>query len=224
MSVMGETITLNKREQKRVLVLNQVIAGQIAAEGAAELLGLSERQVWRILAAYRKEGAASLVHGNRGREPVNALESGLRDRVVELAKTKYAGFNHQHLTEKLNEVEEIAVRRSSVRRILLEAGISTPRKRRPPKHRSRRERYPKEGMLLQADGSRHDWLEGRGPYMSLLGPSTMLLGRWPTPCSGSRRTPMATSCCSATLCSPRAVHWRCIGTATASSSPCPRSH
>ena len=47
MSVMGETITLNKREQKRVLVLNQVIAGQIAAEGAAELLGLSERQVWR---------------------------------------------------------------------------------------------------------------------------------------------------------------------------------
>lgn len=166
---MGETITLNKREQKRVLVLNQVIAGQIAAEGAAELLGLSERQVWRILAAYRKEGAASLVHGNRGRKPVNALESGLRDRVVELAKTKYAGFNHQHLTEKLNEVEEIAVRRASVRRILLEAGISTPRKRRPPKHRSRRERYPKEGMLLQADGSRHDWLEGRGPYMSLLG-------------------------------------------------------
>src|SRR5450756_3043406 len=103
MSVMGETITLNKREQKRLLVLNQVIAGQIAAEGAAELLGLSERQVWRILAAYRKEGAASLVHGNRGRKPVNALESGLRDRVVELAKTKYAGFNHQlsliHISE-----------------------------------------------------------------------------------------------------------------------------
>ena len=60
MSVMGEMITLNKREQKRVLVLNQVIAGQIAAEGAAELLGLSERRVWRILAAYRKEGAAAL--------------------------------------------------------------------------------------------------------------------------------------------------------------------
>jgi len=43
------------------------------------------------------------------------------------------------------------------------------KKRRPPKHRSRRERYPREGMLLQIDGSRHDWLEGRGPWMSLVG-------------------------------------------------------
>ncbi len=166
---MGETISLNKKEQKRVLVLNQVIAGQIAVEGAAELLGLSERQVWRILAAYRKEGAAALVHGNRGRRPVNALETGLRERVLELARTKYVGFNHQHLTEKLNEVEKIALQRASVRRILLEAGISTPRKRRSPKHRSRRERYSQEGVLVQVDGSRHDWLEGRGPYLSLLG-------------------------------------------------------
>jgi len=56
-----------------------------------------------------------------------------------------------------------------VRRILLQGGIRSPRKRRPPKHRSRRERYPKEGMLLQIDGSRHDWLEGRGPWLSLIG-------------------------------------------------------
>src|SRR5512138_3520521 len=100
MSVMVETISLNKQEQKRILVLNQVIAGQIAAEGAAELLGLSERQVWRILAAYRREGVEALVHGNRGRRPVNALEMDLRDRVLELAKTKYMGLNHQHLSEK----------------------------------------------------------------------------------------------------------------------------
>jgi len=165
---MLETITLNEREQKRVLVLNQVIAGRMTAEEAAELLGLSERQVWRILAAYRKEGAAALVHANRGRKPVNALELGLRDRVLELGKTKYAGFNHQHLTEMLNDDEKIAIKRGSVRRILLEGGMASPRKRRPPKHRSRRERYPKEGMLLQADGSRHDWLEGRGPYLTLV--------------------------------------------------------
>jgi len=166
---MGEMITLNKKEQRRVLVLNQVTAGHMTAEGAAALLDLSERQVWRILAAYRKEGVATLVHGNRGRKPVNALESGLRERVLDLAKTKYGGFNHRHLTEKLNEEEKIAVQRVSVRRILLEGGIATPRKRRPPKHRSRRERYPQEGMLLQIDGSRHDWLEGRGPYLSLVG-------------------------------------------------------
>ena len=174
---MEETISLNKKEQKRLLVLNQVIAGHVTAEGAAELLDLSERQVWRILAAYRKEGAAALVHGNRGRRPVNALEAGLRERVLELATTKYAGFNHQQLTEKLNDVEKIAVRRVSVRRILLEGGITTPRKHRPPKHRSRRERYPKEGMLIQVDGSRHDWLEGRGPYLSLLGAIDDATGR-----------------------------------------------
>ena len=166
---MGETISLNKKEQKRLLVLNQVMAGQLTAEGAAELLGLSQRQVWRILAAYRKEGAVALVHGNRGRKPVNALEPGIRERVLELARAKYMGFNHQHLTEKLNDVEKVAVGRASVRRILLEGGIVSPRKRRSAKHRSRRERYPKEGMLLQVDGSRHDWLEGRGPSLSLLG-------------------------------------------------------
>lgn len=166
---MEETISLNKKEQRRVLVLNRVIAGQLTAEGAAELLELSERQIWRILAAYREEGAAALVHGNRDREPANAMAEGVRKRVVALAGDKYEGFNHQHLTERLNEEEGIALSRSSVRRILLEAGLKSPRKRRAPKHRSRRERHLQEGMLLQIDGSRHDWLEGRGPYLTLVG-------------------------------------------------------
>jgi transposase len=166
---MGETITLNKKEQKRLLVLNRVMAGQMTAAGAAELLGLSERQVRRILAAYREEGAAALVHGNRGRAPTNALGPTVREQVTELARSKYVGFNHQHMAERLEEEERIPIKRSSLRRILLAAGIVTPRKRRPPKHRSRRERYPQEGMLLQIDASRHDWLQGRGPYLSLLG-------------------------------------------------------
>jgi hypothetical protein len=64
---------------------------------------LSQRQIWRILAAYRKEGAAALAHGNRGRKPINATEDGTRLRVIELANLTYQDFNHQHLTEKLNE-------------------------------------------------------------------------------------------------------------------------
>jgi len=79
------------------------------------------------------------------------------------------GCNTQHFTELLAEREGVVLSRSSVRRILFEAGIKGPRKRRPPKHRSRRERYSQEGMLLQIDGSRHDWLEGRGPWLSLIG-------------------------------------------------------
>lgn len=58
--------------------------------------------------------------------------------------------------------------RSTVRRILKRHGLTSPRRRRAPKHRSRRDRYPQEGMLLQIDGSPHDWLEGRGPRLVLL--------------------------------------------------------
>ncbi len=86
-----------------------------------------------------------------------------------LARSTYVGFNTQHFTERLAEREGIYLSRSTVRRILLSGGISSPRKRRPPKHRSRRERYPQEGMLLQTYGGYHDWLEGRGPWLSLIG-------------------------------------------------------
>lgn len=124
--------------------------------------------MWRIVAAYKKEGAAALPHGNRGRTPQHALDEGLRNRVVELARTKYAGCNHQHMSELLAEHEGILISRSSIRNILLEAGIKSPRKRRAPRHRSRRERYPQEGMLLQMDASPHDWLQGRGPRLVLV--------------------------------------------------------
>ena len=104
-----------------------------------------------------------------GRKPYNALEGNLGRQVLELARSTYAGCNTQHLSELLAEREGITLSCSSVRCILLEAGIRSPRKRRPPKHRSRRGRYPEEGMLLQVDGSRHDWLESRGPYLTLVG-------------------------------------------------------
>jgi len=137
------------------------------------------RHVRRILAAYRKEGAAALAHGNRGRKPRNALDGGLKEQVVELARSTYAGCNTQHFTELLAEREGINLSRSSVRLILLGAGVRSPRKRRAPKHRSRRERYPREGMLLQIDGSRDDWLEGRGSYLTLVGAIDDATGKVP---------------------------------------------
>lgn len=166
---MKEKLTLNRKEQNRVIVLNQVETKQIEVREAAALLNVSERQAWRLLADYRQEGAAGLAHGNRERKPVNRLTDELRQKVIELASEKYRGFNHTHLTEKLVDCEQIHVSRSSVRSLLLQNGLPSPRKRRPPKHRSRRERYPQEGMLLQTDGSDHDWLEGRGPKFCLIG-------------------------------------------------------
>ena len=73
------------------------------------------------------------------------------------------------LTELLAEREGVDLSRSTVRRVLLAGGVRSPRRRRARKRYLRRERYPQEGMLLQIDGSRHDWLEGRGPRLTLIG-------------------------------------------------------
>jgi len=166
---MKEEVTLNRKEQNRVIVLNQIETKGLKVEKAALVLELTPRHVWRLLAAYRREGAAAIAHGNRDRQPVNKIETGFRQQVVELARSKYFGFNQQHFTEKLADKEGISLSRSTVRRILLARGIRSPQKRRAPKHRSRRERYPQEGQLLQTDGSPHDWLEGRGPELCLIG-------------------------------------------------------
>jgi len=176
---MKELLTLNRKEQNRVIVLNQVVAKQMSATQAGILLKTSERQVWRLLAAYRKQGACGLAHGNRERKPVNALTEEIRQKVIELAGGKYQGFNHTHLTEKLTECEALPLSRSTVRSLLLQNGMPSPRKRRSPKHRSRRERYPQEGLLLQTDGSKHDWLEGRGPSFCLIGAIDDATGKVP---------------------------------------------
>jgi transposase len=166
---MEDRVTLNQAEQRRLLVLNHLEAGAIINAEAAELLGISIRQVRRLRAAYRERGAAALAHGNRGRRPAHAIDPSLAARVVELATSTYAGFNREHLTEMLAEHEGIELSRPSVQRILANAGVAPVRKRRAPRHRRRRDRMPREGMLLQIDASRHDWLEGRGPWLSLVG-------------------------------------------------------
>jgi len=109
-----------------------------------------------------------VIHGNTGRSPKHKIADFLRDRVVELWHEKYAGFNDQHFTEKLDEVEGIRLSRQTVRRVLRAAGIGSARKRRPAKHRRRRDRRPQAGQMILWDGSRHDWLEGRGPRLCLM--------------------------------------------------------
>jgi len=106
---MKEMVTLTKKEQRRLMVLNGVEMGRITTREASEVLGLSLRHVRRILAAYRREGAAALAHGNGGRKPHNALDDGLQRRVLELAQSTYAGCNTQHFTELLAQREGIAV-------------------------------------------------------------------------------------------------------------------
>jgi transposase len=156
------------KEQSRLCILNAVLCQQCNAMEAAQLIGVSERHVWRLLAAYRKEGAAALAHGDRDHPPANTTPTTLRAQIIALAGGRYLGVNHSHFTELLAEREGIVLSRSTVRRILASAGISSSRHRQPPCHRCRRERMPQEGMLIQIDGSHHGWLEKRGPWLTLL--------------------------------------------------------
>ena len=164
---MKKEVTLNSKEQKRLLVMNEVMAGRMTGQQAADVLGITLRHTRRILAGYRLEGAAGLAHGNRGRTPVNKLDESVEAEIVSLALGEYLDYNDSHFKEELEERHDIQVSVPTVRRIRRSHGLSSPRKRRVPRHRRRRERYPQTGMLLQVDGSKHDWLEGRGPWITL---------------------------------------------------------
>jgi Winged helix-turn helix len=163
-----ETITLDARAQQRLLVLTHVLAGELAIDDAAAYLHVSPRQVRRLAEHLQANGAVGLVHGNRGRRPANRVDDAVRASIADLARTTYAGFNPVHLAETLAEADPTTPSARTIRRILAAEGIRPPRSRRPPAHRSRRARMPRAGMLLQTDGSRHDWLQGRGPWLTLV--------------------------------------------------------
>lgn len=160
---------MSKEEQRRSWVISRLAAGELGVVEAAHALGLSERSVRRLRARMERAGPAGLVHGNRGRTPSNRRSEGTRARIIELSETTYAHVNDSHLAELLAEREDITISRSALRRLLRDAGRPAPRRRRPPRHHSRRDRRPREGMLLQTDGSRHDWLGERGPRLTLIG-------------------------------------------------------
>ena len=162
-----ENVTLKPKEQARLQVLNSLLAEHMTLDQGAALMGVSPHHTRRILADYRENGAASLVHGHRGRRPANAIPEATRSRVVRLARTVYEGANHTHLSELLSEREGLDLGRTTLRRILVDAGLSSPRRRRPPKHRVRRQRMPREGMLIQLDGSYHRWLGEDGPQFTI---------------------------------------------------------
>lgn len=166
---METTITMTAKEQRRAWVLAKLLKGERTMAEAAAALELSERQLWRLRTAFERAGPAGLVHGNRGRASPRRLDAELRERVVALARERYRGVNDCHLVELLAEREGLTISRPSIQRILRAAGVPAKRPRRRPRNHSRRERMAAAGCLLQIDGSRHAWLEERGPALTLLG-------------------------------------------------------
>lgn len=169
MSVMEERLTLTTKELKRLKMLELVEAERMTVVDAAQMLGISERQCWRILARYRQAGAAGLTHGNRGRPSPRRLDEAVRDEIVKLAEGMCRDYNDQHLTEVLQDEHGLKLSRASVRRVRRAVGLASPKKYRRRRGHQRRERYPQPGMLLQLDASIHGWLEDRGPKLALVG-------------------------------------------------------
>ena len=159
---------MTQQEQARLQVLNSLLARHMTIEQASTLMGVSIRHTWRILAAYRKDGVAALAHGHRGRRAPNTISEATKAAVLHLARTRYTGTNHTHMSELLREHEGIDITRGTLRRRLVSAGENSSRGRRPPKHRVRRQRMPREGMLIQIDGSHHRWLGSDGSQFTLL--------------------------------------------------------
>ncbi len=165
---MDERLTLSNTELKRLKVLEMIQSAQVTVVAAAELLGVSERHCWRLLARYRRYGAAGLVHGNRGRPSRRRLPAGVRREVLALDEGACRDYNDQHLTDVLQEEYQLQVSRASVRRIRRSVGLASPHKYRRRQGHLRRERYPQFGMLFQIDASHHAWLEDRGPRLALV--------------------------------------------------------
>jgi len=151
---------MTDKEMARLIVAERLIEGEIRVKDAAEVLGLSTRQVKRIKKKVRLNGPGATVHGNRQRKPINAVDDKVKDLVVELKRVKYGGTNFSHFTELLAEREDIIISRPTVHRILRDAGIASPKKKKKTRAHRYRKRKDCPGMMVQLDASPYGWLGG----------------------------------------------------------------
>jgi transposase len=160
---------LTVKEKTRLEVVQAVMDSRMTVFDASHLLNLSVRQVYRLLASVRAQGIASVRHGHCGRVAWNRSDEKLWQRVIQLVRERYTDINDRHVQELLEREHSIPINHETLRRRLRAAGIAPKRKRRARKYRARRERRASAGMLLQINGSRHDWLEERGETLTLVG-------------------------------------------------------
>jgi len=163
-----DMITMSRRESKRLHIIHQALDRKITQAVAAAVLGLSDRQLRRLIKRIRAEGDDGICHRSRGKASNHRIRPKIKARALKLFKQEYADFNLAHATEKLSEVHGISISDETLRLWLNEAEISY-KKRRAKKHRQRRERKACFGELVQIDGSHHDWFEGRGPLCVFMG-------------------------------------------------------
>ena len=163
-----DTITMAQHELRRLHVIRKTIDKVITQKDASEVIGLSLRQVQRMVARVRLEGDKGIVHKSRGRASNRAISGTTRRKALTIFKTTYHDFGPTLASEKLFERDKIKINDETLRLWLREEGIPyKERKKRP--HRAWRERKPCFGQMIQMDGSHHAWLEDRGPWCVFMG-------------------------------------------------------
>ncbi len=163
-----DMIWMSLKEVKRLKVVQSAIEKRTTQKMAAVMLGRSERQIRRLVKAVREKGEAGIIHGARGRPSPRRFRYELREKVLSLYRERYPDFGPTLAAEKLLERDGIKISDETLRKWLLEAGLWQKR-RKSSIHRRWRKRKECFGEMVQIDGSHHDWLEGRGPKLVLMG-------------------------------------------------------
>src|SRR4030042_251852 len=165
----GEDIIMATQEElKRLNIIHKVLDKSITQTEAAGVLDLTDRHIRRMAARIAKEGDKGIVHKLRGQPAHNCILDKVKKKALSLCKGIYEGFSPTLASEKLFKRDKIKVSRELQRTWFIEEHIAyASRKARP--HRNGRERKANYGQMVQADGSHHDWFEGRGPWCVLMG-------------------------------------------------------
>lgn len=158
---------MNRKERQRLAVLSRVKDKQWSRRQGAEILGLSLRQMHRIVLRQQAQGDAGLIHRSRGRPSPRRIDAQEREKALALYRSRYRSFGPTLLAEKLGKDHGIWVSHDTTRRWLLGEGLlEKPRRgRRSRQRRPRRERF---GQMVQMDGSHHAWFEERAERCCLM--------------------------------------------------------
>ena len=162
-----DIVKMSMKELKRVGIIEKVIEGGMTQKTAGKLIGVVVRQIRRIVERFRQEGQKGLVHRSRGRQSNRKYPELLKQRVLKIYGKEYRDFGPTLAQEKLSKRNRIEIGCETLRQWLLEAGL-WERERKVSGHRKWRERKACYGEMEQGDGSHHDWLEGRGPWLVLM--------------------------------------------------------
>lgn len=161
-------ITMSKKELTRLEMVRRVIDKRMRQAEAASRLGLSVRQVKRLVRAVRKEGAAGLASKRRGRPSNRRIFDAEKVHCLALIRAHYADFGPTLAAEYLTSEHGYPYSVETLRGWMAEAGLWMPRKAGRARAHPPRERRPRLGELIQIDGSPHDWFEGRSPRCCLI--------------------------------------------------------